>query len=99
MKFIARVREIQKAGIHRIARIKDGEVVSQDPMAFPERVEIEASEDGGECMMYRYSRSGEFCGDTWHESLESALGQAEYEYGLKREDFLVLHDGSQGTQA
>lgn len=99
MKYVARVREVLKTGIHTIARIKDGEVVALDPMALPERIEIEASEDGGECMMYRYTRTGEFCGDTWHECLESALGQAEYEYGLKREDFLVLHDGAQGTQA
>jgi hypothetical protein len=98
MKCIARVRNVLQTGIHKIAKIENGGFASLDPMSLPERVEIEAS-DGGECMMYRYTRSGELCGDTWHEDIESAFGQAEFEYGLKREDFLVLHDSPQAPQA
>ena len=95
MKYIARVREVLQTGIHSIGRIDNEKVVAGEPLPLPERVEIEATEDGGECMMYRYTRAGAFCGDTWHEDLESAFDQAAFEYGLKREDFLMVHDGSQ----
>lgn len=33
--------------------------------------------------LYRYARDGEFAGDTWHQSLEEAKGQANWEYGLQ----------------
>lgn len=98
MKYIARVCEVLRPGIHEVARIEDGDVSSLGLMSLPDRVEIETIEDGDGCMMYRYTRSGDVCGDTWHESLESAFGQAKFEYGLRREDFLVLHEGSLGSQ-
>ena len=46
-------------------------------------------------MLYRYTDTGEFCGDTWHESLGDAFAQAEYEYGLSERDFVQVADGSQ----
>ena len=91
MKFVARVRKVIRSGIHSIGHIRDGEVVAGDPLPLPDRVEIEVSPDSDTCMMYRYTRSGEFGGDTWHEDLESAFDQAEFEYGLTRGDFLVVH--------
>lgn len=48
-------------------------------MAFPHVVLAEG--DGASVMLYRYRCDGEFCGDTWHTSLEEAHEQAEYEYG------------------
>lgn len=62
-------------------------------MALPDRVEIEPEPDGGHCMMYRYGLTGEFCGDTWHEDLDAAFLQAEYEYGLGASDFLAVPGG------
>jgi len=94
-KLVARVREILQPGIHAIGYIQDDELISGEPLPLPDRIEIETSLDGGDCMMYRYTRSGDFCGDTWHEDLESAFEEAEFEYGLSREDFLTLLDGSQ----
>ncbi len=41
-------------------------------------------------MMFRYTSSGEFCGDTWHETLEDAIAQAGYEYGLSEQDFRAM---------
>ena len=38
-------------------------------------------------MMYRYTDAGQFCGDTWHENLDAAFGEAETEYGLTENDF------------
>lgn len=48
-------------------------------MAFPHVLLAEC--DGVSVMLYRYCGDGEFCGDTWHASLEDAQHQAEYEYG------------------
>jgi hypothetical protein len=31
--------------------------------------------------LYGYSATGEFCGDTWHQSIEDAQNQAVYEFG------------------
>ena len=48
-------------------------------MAFPDVVLTEG--DSASMMPYRYRCDGEFCGDTWHASLEDAQNQAQYEYG------------------
>jgi hypothetical protein len=61
--------------IHRIGL--PGEV--QKSMAFPEVVALECGTQN--CMMYRYRANGEFCGDTWHQSVEDAKLQAQFEYG------------------
>ncbi len=94
-KLVARVREILQPGIHKIGYVQDGELISGESLLLPDRIEIETSLDESDCMMYRYTRSGDFCGDTWHEDLESAFEQAKFEYGLGREDFLTVLDGSQ----
>jgi hypothetical protein len=48
-------------------------------MPFPDVVLIEGHATEG--MTYRYRANGEFCGDTWDESLEAAKSQATQEYG------------------
>ncbi len=50
------------------------------PMPWPEVIVLEESPDG-HVMLYRYRRDGTFCGDTWHEDVEAAQGQASFEYG------------------
>jgi hypothetical protein len=47
-------------------------------MPFPHVVLLEADETS--CMLYRYTRDGKFCGDTWHQTVEDAKHQAEFEY-------------------
>lgn len=32
-------------------------------------------------MLFRYTAHGKFGGDTWHDSLETAREQVDYEYG------------------
>jgi hypothetical protein len=50
-------------------------------MGFPHVVLAEG--DSASVMLYRYRDDGEFCGDTWHASLEEAKEQAQYEYGAE----------------
>lgn len=97
MKYVARVSEVLQSDVHMGVDIVDGRIVSGAPLPHPERVEIEPSADTGGCMMFRYTRKGEFCGDTWHESMDRAFDQARSEYGLNREDFLLVHDGAGGS--
>ena len=47
-------------------------------LPFAELLVIETSRDG--VYLFRYTADGEFCGDSWHQSIEDAKDQAEYEY-------------------
>jgi len=87
MKYVARIKQVPRA-IHHIGGLRDGKIQPIADLPPPQRIEIEL--DGGleePCMMYRYTESGEFCGDTWHQTLRDAIKQAEYEYGLSDKDF------------
>lgn len=91
MTYIAKVKRVLRQNIHAAGAIVDGEVKKVASMPLPHRIEIEL--DGSEsqpCMMYRYTDDGQFCGDTWHETLDAAFQQAEFEYGLTRSDFELV---------
>ena len=45
----------------------------------PDVVLLIAGDDPG-AMLFRYTAHGEFAGDTWHESLDTAREQVTYEY-------------------
>jgi hypothetical protein len=49
-------------------------------LPWPHVVILEQDPEGG-VSLERYSRDGEFAGDTWHMSVEDAKHQAEIEYG------------------
>src|SRR5260370_9465827 len=51
----------------------------QTEMGWPRVVVLLAYEDGP--MLYRYTASKDFAGDTWHQSLDEAKRSAEFEYG------------------
>lgn len=87
-KLVAKVTRVLRPGIHKIGGVREGEVRPGAELPLPHRVEIEL--EGGRqdpCMMYRYTDGGEFCGDTWHETLDAAFAEAKSEYGLVEDDF------------
>lgn len=93
MKYVARVTQVLRPGIHKIGTICDGRPEAVADMPFPNRVEIEL--DGGPeqpCMIYRYTDGDDCCGDTWHQNLEDAFAAAEGEYGLVEKDFTLVED-------
>ena len=94
MKYVARIKEVLRPGIHRVAQIVDGNLTSGEVLREPDRVEISIEAGGTSCFMYRYTRTGEFCGDTWHATLDDAVAQAQFEFGLKRSDFVEVIEGS-----
>ena len=65
----------KQQAIHKIG-LPDG---PQTAMPFPEVLFLE--DDATSCMLYRYTADGQFGGDTWHQTLEEAKHQAEFEYG------------------
>jgi hypothetical protein len=90
-RLVARVTRVLHSGIHKLGTIRDGVVEGGPDLPLPDRVEIELQGDISEpVMMYRWTRDGDFCGDTWHEDLDAAVRQAHFEYGLTRADFLEI---------
>ncbi len=88
-KLVADVRTVLIDGIHSMGAVHEGQIRKGLPLPRPDRVVIEIdSEVDGPCMLFRFSTDGRFCGDTWHENLETAVAQANYEYGLVRGDFV-----------
>ncbi len=93
MKYAANVTKVLKSDIHKIGEVRGGQVHAHADLPTPNRVEIEAASPLAPCMMYRYTDMGEFCGDTWHETLADAFAQARYEYGLSEQDFVTVPEG------
>ena len=65
----------------------DGEEV----MSWPDVVLLQADAAQG-TMLYRYTSSGAFCGDTWHETVAAAKHQAEFEYGAALGAWVAVPD-------
>ncbi len=84
---MARVTQVLHS-INKIGGLVDGEIRPIADMPQPDRVEIVPEGAGSSYMMFRYTRGGDDCGDTWHETLQDAFDQAEYEYGLREGNFL-----------
>ena len=57
----------------------DSEPDDQNVLARAQVLVIEQKPDG--VFLYRLTDSGEYAGDTWHESIEAAKDQAVFEYG------------------
>lgn len=69
----------------KVAVLPDGSITrtkhtwNGEPMK-PARHVISVHPDGS--MIYRYADDWQFAGDTWHENLEAALEQIEYEFAV-----------------
>ncbi len=93
MKYVATVTKVLKPGIHTVGALRDGEVVKVADLPHPHRLEIDLDGSPDQpCMMYRYTNSGESCGDTWLQTLAEAFAQAAFEYGLSERDFHAVSE-------
>lgn len=88
-KLIARVTETPRPGAHQVGGVREGQIVGLGALPDPDYVVIEFEELDSFCYLFRYTDDGRFCGDTWHETVEHAFDQAEYEYALGRDDFVA----------
>ena len=64
----------------------------QELMPLPDVVLLQKPPGEG-AMIYRYTSAGEFCGDTWHETLECAKKQAAFEYGPALGEWVEIPEG------
>ena len=53
----------------------------------------------GDWMMFRFTKSGDFCGDTWHRTIADADEQAVYEYGPTIGAWVEVPDAEQDDVA
>lgn len=67
------------AGERRITQTTGFPIDSSQVLPAPDVVLMIAGPEPG-AMLFRYTATGEFGGDTWHPTLESAGEQATYEY-------------------
>jgi len=74
-KWIASVRRVTGLTRH----------IGLPPTKEPARLTIEEGEEG--VFLFRHDEDGEFCGDTWHESVEDATAQARAEFEVTAEDW------------
>lgn len=44
-------------------------------------------------LLFRFTETGEYAGDTWHQSIEEAKAQAEFEYGIAGDAWHTVPDG------
>ncbi len=70
--------------IHKIG-LADG---PENTMPFADVLFLEADETS--CMLYRYTVDGRFGGDTWHQTVDDAKHQAEFEYADTLGPWLVV---------
>lgn len=85
MKLQARVRHVTGRTTHSVGTIVSDQVVPVENMPAASRVEL--VREGESYFLYRYSASGEFAGDTWHQTIKEAKHQAEWEYEIRDSDW------------
>jgi hypothetical protein len=89
MKYVAEVTKVVRR-IQKIGELDPAGVRTVSDWPAPVRIDLIKGDSGSSCTIERYAADGEFCGDTWHETLAGAFGQAEYEYGLRESDFRAV---------
>lgn len=87
MKLKAFVHRVTGKTTHRVGTLIDGMPVAHEKMSDAAWVVIE--ERDGSCTLIRYSRAGEFAGDTWHPTFEEAKRQARFEYDIQDSDWFL----------
>jgi hypothetical protein len=86
MKLKAPVNRVTGKTSHSVGTIIGGTPVAQESM--PEAAWVVIEEMNGAYSLTRYSKLGEFAGDTWHETLEEAKRQARYEFEIQDGDWI-----------
>ena len=86
MRLRARVRRATRKTRHYYGHIDRDHVVKDTELPTPAYVEIEPSGDGAFYLFY-FDAKGVCMTDTWHESVERAKAQAEFEFEITEQDW------------
>ena len=84
-KLKAAVKKTTGNTTHSIGSLKDGKPVVEEAIPTPAWVEIH--EDGGGFFFMHFDESGDVIADTWHQSVNEAKEQAEFEFGILASDW------------
>jgi hypothetical protein len=84
MRLRAIVRKVTGATKHLQMPPMSGET---NVVSLPDPVEVEAVEEDGAVYLFRLDASGKCIADTWHETMESAKAQANFEFGIDERDW------------
>jgi hypothetical protein len=85
MRLRATVRRVTGKTMHRLGVLVAGEIKATpvpDPIAF----EVVVEEDGT-IFLLRFDDEGQCIADTWHETVEVAKAQANFEFGIEEGDW------------
>lgn len=85
MKLKAWVRQRTGQTVHSEGTIIDGQPEAVEGM--PPAHWVELVQEDGNYFLYRLTVSGDFAGDTWHETLQGAKAQAKSEFGIQESDW------------
>jgi hypothetical protein len=85
MKLIADVKSFPNRVTHGVGTIVDE--VPRLIEEFPKASRVEIEDDCGGFYLIRYDENNEFAGDTWHETIETAKRQGQFEFGIADADW------------
>lgn len=86
MRLRALVREVTGNARHYYGTILDDRVVPASPVPIPHYVEI-ADDGGGSFLLLYFDEEGNELTDTWHETVDDAKRQAEFEFCIGDNDW------------
>ena len=70
------------------ATVREGEIVPTEILPLPNYVCIAVEEVGFSVL--HFDKEGQSFADTWHESLEAAKKQANFEFGISKADWRAV---------
>jgi hypothetical protein len=81
----ARVSSVTGKTVHGLGTIADGKPEVTNVLPAPDWVGIAREKDG--YFLLHFNSESECVADTWHESLEAAKRQAEFEFNISDSDW------------
>ena len=90
MRLRAKVLQATGAAVHRHATIVEGHLVRGAQISTAAHVEISEASTG--FSLLHYDADENCVADTWHPTLDEAMDQAKFEFGIEEADWISLND-------
>jgi hypothetical protein len=76
----AKISETSERSKHSLAELRPSGPEAM--MAFPAAASLEIVQEVHGYLLIRYDSGGQYCGDTWHQTVEEAKAQAMFEFSV-----------------
>lgn len=90
MRLKANVTKVLGNTRHAYGHVENGVVIDDGECRKPAWVQIVA--DGDAFLLLYFDEHGKWITDTWHQTLDEAKGQAEFEFGIAERDWETVAD-------